>query len=130
MRLTFQKIERLTHEREIARLWSKDAQRIFRHPLLLFWLKTEKFPNPPVKVLFSVPKRKFKKAHDRNRIKRLMREAYRLKKPMMLNTLGSVTSQYHLAFQYVADDLPDFRKVNETLLILLNRFTDEARKNH
>lgn len=42
------------------------------------------YQSVPVQVAFSVPKRSFKKAYQRNRLKRRMREAYRLQKHMLL----------------------------------------------
>lgn len=59
----------------------------------------------PVNVVISVSKRRFKAAHDRNRIKRLMREVYRLQKADLLYPSVKLRSSgLLLAIQYVGKE--------------------------
>lgn len=50
------------------------------YPFKVFVLEHPNTENVPFQVVFSAPKRNFKRAHDRNRIKRLLRETFRKKK--------------------------------------------------
>lgn len=76
---TFSKSEKLTNHRVIARLFEGQGTAYLAYPVRAVWT-TQPEAEAPVQVLISVSKRRFKKATDRNRIKRLMREAWRLHK--------------------------------------------------
>ncbi len=58
----------------------------------------------PVKVLISVPKKRFKHAVDRNRIKRMIRETYRLNKQTLYNLLTEKDYAVHLSINYISSD--------------------------
>ena len=76
---SLQKKERLSKEKSIQELFTKGSSFYF-HPFKVLYL-THPDPGSTVnEVLFSVPKRQFKRAVDRNKIKRRLREAYRLNK--------------------------------------------------
>ena len=61
-----------------------------------------------VSVLISVPKKKFKKATDRNRVKRLVREAYRLNKNILLPSQKEADYDLLVAFIYLGQEILDF----------------------
>ncbi len=77
---TFKKHERLKKQTEIDCLF-KEGHSFFQYPYRWVWMESD-LPEEkqPVQVGVSVSKRKFKLAVDRNRVKRLMREAWRLHK--------------------------------------------------
>ncbi|WP_162428479.1 ribonuclease P protein component [Pontibacter pudoricolor] len=80
---TFSKEERLCSKRLITLLFSKGSS--FNLYPLRFVFYTEPGTTPaPTQVVISVSKRHFKRAVDRNRLKRQMREAYRLNKQLLL----------------------------------------------
>ncbi|MDB5233981.1 MAG: ribonuclease protein component [Hymenobacter sp.] len=79
-RHTFPKEEHLCRKKLIEELFGKQGSSFGVYPLRIVWIKSEAPTTAPPQVLISVSKRTFKRAVDRNRIKRLIREAYRLNK--------------------------------------------------
>lgn len=78
-KFTFRKEERLTKEKNIQELFEKGSS-FYLFPFKVFFIPN---PDPSYRlhqVLISVSKKNFKRAVDRNLIKRRMREAYRLQK--------------------------------------------------
>ena len=86
MKHTLGKEERLKSKKLIESLYQKGSSvKVF--PLRMIFLQTAHTSNFPAQVGISVAKRNFKLAVDRNRIKRLMRESYRLQKGIVYNHL-------------------------------------------
>lgn len=81
LRYTFSRQERLKSRKIIGRLFT-EGKSFIAYPLRAVWTPLDNPPadTPPVQLAISVPKRFFKTAVARNRIKRLIREAYRLHK--------------------------------------------------
>ena len=79
-RYTFPKEEHLCRKKLIEALFSKQSSSFGVYPLRIVWIPAPAPTSAPPQVLISVSKRTFKRAVDRNRLKRLIREAYRLNK--------------------------------------------------
>ncbi|MFZ6053138.1 ribonuclease P protein component [Halocola ammonii] len=118
---TFPKKERLKSRKAIEALFS-DGQKIKSFPVMLFWNKGHHDCGHPLKVGVSVSKRKVRKAVHRNRIKRLMREAYRLNKSK-LETFLSENNEQHLdvMFIYADKEMPTFADIEPKIKRLLDR---------
>lgn len=87
-RHTFPKEEHLCRKKLIDELFGKQSSSFGAYPLRIVWLPSEGSTGAPPQVLISVSKRGFKRAVDRNRLKRLIREAYRLNKYHLLEHPG------------------------------------------
>jgi len=86
MDFTFQKQEKLKHKKLIEMLFT-EGKSISLFPLRIVYLQIEHNGGMPLQIGFSVPKRNIKKAVDRNRVKRQLREAYRLNKNEIYNSI-------------------------------------------
>lgn len=78
----------------------------------------------PLKAGVTVGSRNFKKAVQRNRVKRVMREAYRLQKLPLQNTLTERKQAMVLFFIYIGKELPVFAEVHQKMQVVLQRLTD------
>ena len=82
----------------------------------------------PLQAGFAVSTKHFKNAVDRNRVKRLMREVYRLNKSGLAERLKIGNMQMGVFFIYTGNELPLYKEVAEKIqkaLIRLNKITDE-----
>ena len=82
---TFRKQERIVSHQLIETLFEKgDSQTLAAYPLRAVFLQTERQQgHAPIQILISVPKKRFKHAVDRNRVKRQVREAFRCHKEVL-----------------------------------------------
>jgi len=119
----FPKAERLTGKKKIEELFT-DGSSFFLHPFLVKYLLASEGPH---RLLITVPKKKFKRAVDRNRIKRLIREAYRLNKHILYN---QPTTFLHVGFIYQDNSILHFAEIEQKVIILLNRLSHQMTKSH
>lgn len=108
---TFTKKERLNSKKNIARLFEQ-GHSFFSYPFKVYYHFEEAKENVPnAAVLFSVGKKQFKSAVDRNRVKRLCRESYRLNKGRLTKELIEKQLQVEVAFVYVGKTLPEYKEL-------------------
>jgi ribonuclease P protein component len=112
----FSKKERLNKEIQIQELFDKGSSFYF-FPFKVYFQNNPDQTTPFHQVLFSASKRNFKRAVDRNKLKRLMREAYRLNK----NGLPA-SRKLLIAYIYSAKEILTFAQVQERLVKTFNRF--------
>ena len=118
MNYTFPKEEKLKSKKCIDLLFS-EGNSVSKFPLKLIYTATTLPKNVPVQAGVSVTKRRFKKAVTRNRIKRLMREAYRLHKNDVFNT---ISTSYAFMFLYIGKQEPTFEEIETSMIGLLQKF--------
>lgn len=120
---TFQRGERLKSRKEIERLFGRGSASVAKYPLRLVWREmNERRSDFPVQFTLSVPKKRFKKAAHRNRLRRRIREAYRLQKHHIYATLPKDAEQLAWMVIYVGKEEHDFRKINRSMEQLIQRF--------
>jgi len=117
---SFSKSEHLCGEKRITRLFTQ-GDAFIAYPLRVVYIIEPVRDNVPSSVLVSVPKKRFKRAVKRNRLKRLMREAYRLNKTSLIVKLEEKQLQVHIAFNYVSDDELDFATVEKKMKLALEK---------
>ena len=82
----------------------------------------------PLKVGVGVSSRNFKKATDRNRIKRLLREAYRTEKTLLFEHIKVSEQKLALFFLYVDKTLPENSVVKSKMQLVIERLTKQLRE--
>lgn len=117
MSYKFSKKERLKGKKEIDRLF-KENNSIFVYPFKVFYTKNHSSEPSPPKVLFSVPKKKIRKAYQRNYIKRQTRESYRLQKNILLNQEGLFTIK-DIALIYIANEKKEYQFIEKKIKKIL-----------
>jgi len=115
---TFSKEERLCSKRLIALLFSKGSS-FNLYPLRFVYYTPQDLPLGPTQVLLSVSKRYFKRATDRNRLKRQMREAYRLNKHLLLQQPGQAPRL--LGVLYIGKEKKNYHTIRKKLISGLER---------
>lgn len=123
MRPTFRKAERLNSKKVIDRLFKKgspETASVFGYPFRVLVIREEENAGQLPAVLISVSKRNFKKAVDRNLIKRRIREVYRLNKHLLLGDETPNPPAY-LAFVYVAKEILPFEELQKKMKFVLRQ---------
>jgi ribonuclease P protein component len=118
MNYGFSKKEKLKSRKLIGQLF-EDGKIVSKFPLKLFYVPAQFDDGAKVKAAVSVSKRNFKTAVDRNRIKRLLRESYRLNKHLVTE---NITENYAFLILYVGRDLPEFKLLERKMQLLLKEF--------
>lgn len=117
---SFGKQEKLKSRKLIEQLFA-EGRSISAHPLRLVYIKPAVEMDVRVKAGVSVSSRNFKKATDRNRIKRLLREAYRLNKTALIEHAEKTGQQLSLFFIYTDKLLPEFSTINQKMQVILTK---------
>jgi ribonuclease P protein component len=124
---TLGKEERLKSRKMIEHLFAKGkSTSAFPLKLLYDTIEEEK---PTLKAGVTASSRKFKKAVDRNRVKRVIKETYRLQKNSLHELLVTKGKSMTLFFIYIGKDLPLYKDVYDKMGVLLRRITNEIVNN-
>lgn len=117
---TFPKKEKLCGEIRVGRLFA-EGEAFIAYPLRVVYKFSEEREDSGVKILISVPKKKIKKAVHRNRIKRQIREAYRLNKAVLLESCLNNDKSLQIAVTYLSEKLPEYEVIEDKIKLTLTR---------
>lgn len=115
MNFRFPKSEKLKSKKTIERLFT-EGKSVSKFPVKVFYLPIENAATH--QAAFAVPKKNFKSAVDRNRIKRQLREAYRLQKHLLKN---EKEIPFALFFLYLGKEKLAYAKIEKGIKILLEK---------
>ncbi len=134
---TYGRQERLKSRKLIEQLF-REGRSLASPPFRVYWLlllpaapggqlrgvSPASVPVPGrVQCGFGVSSRQFKKAVDRNRVKRVSREAWRLQKKPLTDAMAARPEQLALFFIYTGRELPEYNMVKEKLALVIHKLT-------
>ena len=118
----FPKSERLYLRKDIYRLFAS-GQTLICYPLRIVYMPVTKddASESGISILISVPKKRIKSAVRRNRIKRLIRESYRLNKSESSEQCKLKGKYLHVAFLYLSNDIKTYDDIEKAMKKALER---------
>jgi ribonuclease P protein component len=119
IRYTLGKQERLKSRKIIDQLF-KEGKFFSVFPIRVVWQYRQN-ADVHLQAGFTVSTKHFKKAVHRNRIRRLMKEAYRLQKNNLQLQVEQNNKQLAIFLMYVGKEIPDYSLVTEKIKIVLSR---------
>lgn len=126
---TLSKAERQHRRSIIGRLFEGGSKSMSAFPLRVVYMPVGRDEvTAPVSMLVSVPKRHFKRAVKRNRVKRQVREAYRRNKQILWDALADKPSGMVLAFIWLDKELHTTEEVAGKVKNLLGRIAEKVQQ--
>ena len=128
---TLGKNERLKSRKQIEQLFN-EGKSFYLSPFRIYYLVTPLITISVSTLQFGtgVSAKNFKRAVDRNRVKRLIREAYRLQKQPLQEGVMQEKLQLNIFFIYTSKELPAFNVVKEKVNLILNKLTKIVNENN
>jgi ribonuclease P protein component len=128
MNKRFGKSYKLCSRKAMDLLFAEKEIQLNQYPFRLLAKKMELPTTEKFQIGFSVPKRLFKKAPDRNKIKRLMREVVRKNKACLEQPLAVQNKQLALFLIYTGKEILNFNEFEDKILAILQRLSNEISK--
>ena len=124
-RYTFTKAERVTGAKRVDALFAS-SKSFISYPLRVVYLQHEQSSIASCSILVTVPKKRIKKAVHRNRVKRLIRESYRLNKELVHDI--NLGKSLDIAFVYVKDTGSDYVEMQKAMQKALKQIAIRIKK--
>jgi ribonuclease P protein component len=127
---TFKKEERLCNKRLLEQLFSSGSS-FLCYPFRVSWLQATLPEQVAVQVVFAVAKKRYRRAVDRNLIKRRTREAYRLhKQELLYAALQEQDKQIVLSINYIGKEINDYALMEKKMVKLLGQLSEQINASH
>lgn len=120
----FGKPYKLCSRKMIDRLF-KEGKQLRAFPLTVYYLENESTEKVPFQVVLSAPKRQFKRAHDRNYVKRLMKEVLRREKQPLEDILTEQEKQLALFIVYGNKEVLSYPELEKSVRKLIGKLIGE-----
>ena len=121
---SFSKEEKLCSQKIIGDIFLSGTS-FLCYPLKVVW-KYEDLHTPyPASVVFSVPKRLFKRAHDRNLLKRQLREIYRYRKQDLYQGLELNNRKIAMMIVYIAKEKLEFAQLEDSMTKVITKLKNK-----
>lgn len=111
--------------RKTIDLLFNEGQQLRSYPFTVYYTLQSNTENKAFQLVFSAPKRAFKRAHDRNYIKRLMKETFRKQKHALENTLITQHQQWVFFIIYNQRELPVYADLEKNMTKMLQKLLNE-----
>jgi ribonuclease P protein component len=128
LRNTFRKSEKICNQNQIDRLF-KEGKQLKSGLFRLLFVETAAPGKSPVQVLIAVPKKNLRHAVDRNRMKRLIREAYRMSKHKILDECLKAGKHLDIAIIFMGKQCVSQVETSFAINVLLDRLIVTNEKN-
>ena len=123
---TFKKEERLCNKKLLEQLFHKGSS-FLCYPFRVSWLAADVSQPTVVQVVFPVAKKRYKRAVDRNLIRRRTREAYRLNKQLnFYNILSAGEKKILLSVSYIGKEIVPFELMEQKMLKLFKQLCEQV----
>ena len=124
MAFTYPKNEKLKSKKTIGLLFS-EGQSVSKYPLRLVYAENLFENEELIKFGVSVSKKYFKNAVDRNRLKRILRECYRLNKNILSEHIDKPMA---MMFFYQSKEVLSYQEINEKTIRLFEKFAEKMKE--
>jgi ribonuclease P protein component len=126
---TLRKDERLKSRKQIEKLFAEGKSFVVNPFRIYFFVHEPSTIDHGLQFGVGVSNKNFKRAVDRNRIKRLTREAWRLQKNELKELVKTQSKQLNVFFIYTGKELPDFTTVKDKVAVALKKLADKINEN-
>ena len=130
-RHTFKKTERLKSRKQIGHLFS-GGHSYAVYPLRLVWLPIDEVPgNAPVRFALTVAKKRIRRASHRNRVRRKLREAWRLNKHTLYENLADQSATFAFMVIFTGkEEEATFANIERAMQTIIQRFPKKMRAQY
>jgi len=126
---TLGKEERLKSRKQIGQLFDKGKSFVVAPYRVYYVVNRQSSIVNGLQFGVGVSAKNFKRAVDRNRVKRLTREAWRLQKNELKEKTKAAQMQLNVFFIYTSKELPDFKTVKDKVAVALKKLADKIDEN-